>query len=53
MLLSVGLVAGGQFLAGEIGQTVAADPAAVAGPVLFTDENFLAAQGTVKCGWKI
>jgi hypothetical protein len=41
-------MAGGQLLAGKIRQTVAADQTAVAGPVLFTENNFLAAQGAVQ-----
>jgi hypothetical protein len=46
-------MAGGQLLAGEIRQTVAADQTAVAGPVLFTENDFLTAQSTIKCGWEI
>jgi hypothetical protein len=53
LLLSVGLVAWGQFLPGKIRQTVTADQTAVTGPVFFSEENLLPAQGAVKCGREI
>ena len=48
MLLSVGLVTGGQFLPGKFRQTGNTDQIAVAGPVFLAQSDFLPAQSAAQ-----